>query len=91
MRPGITGWAQVKGCQWSYLTTQESIILRHYWDAQYVRKSGFLLDLKILCLTLACKESAQPSESMLFDDRSDKNDPEVIEMTKLESQQLPAF
>ena len=46
VRPGITGWAQVKGCH-GPTDDYESIILRYYWDAQYVRKSGLWLDTKI--------------------------------------------
>jgi hypothetical protein len=29
----------------------ESIIIRYYWDAQYIRKAGFWLDLRIMSVT----------------------------------------
>ncbi len=51
VRPGITGWAQVMGCR-GPTRDYESIIVRYYWDAQYVRKSGFWLDLKIMGITI---------------------------------------
>ena len=51
LKPGITGWAQVNG--WHGPTKDyESIALRYYWDAQYIRKAGLLLDLKIIAATL---------------------------------------
>jgi putative colanic acid biosynthesis UDP-glucose lipid carrier transferase len=50
VRPGITGWAQVKGFH-GPTSDYESIIIRYYWDAMYVRKAGFLLDAHIICLT----------------------------------------
>ncbi len=51
MRPGITGWAQVNGYH-GIIVDYESIVIRYYWDAQYVRKAGFVLDVKIICTTL---------------------------------------
>ena len=51
VRPGITGWAQVKGCH-GPTRDFESIVSRYYWDAQYVRKSSFWLDLKIIAMTV---------------------------------------
>jgi putative colanic acid biosynthesis UDP-glucose lipid carrier transferase len=51
MRPGITGWAQVNGFH-GVIRDYESIIIRYYWDAQYVRKAGFVLDVKIIASTL---------------------------------------
>jgi len=50
MRPGITGWAQVNGYH-GVIRDYESIIIRYYWDAQYVRKAGFFLDVKIMVTT----------------------------------------
>jgi putative colanic acid biosynthesis UDP-glucose lipid carrier transferase len=81
VRPGITGWAQVKGCH-GPTDDYESIILRYYWDAQYVRKSGFLLDAKILCLTIA-QGFRNFLKACFFHDHPGENDPEVIEMTKI--------
>ena len=51
VRPGITGWAQVNGCH-GPTNDYESVVLRYYWDAMYVRKAGFWLDLKIFSATL---------------------------------------
>ncbi len=51
MRPGITGWAQVNGYH-GIIVDYESIVIRYYWDAQYVRKAGFVLDVKIIATTL---------------------------------------
>jgi putative colanic acid biosynthesis UDP-glucose lipid carrier transferase len=51
IRPGITGWAQVNGFH-GITADYESIILRYYWDAQYVRKAGLWLDLKIIGATV---------------------------------------
>jgi putative colanic acid biosynthesis UDP-glucose lipid carrier transferase len=51
IRPGITGWAQVNGYH-GVTADYESIILRYYWDAQYVRKASLWLDLKIIGATI---------------------------------------
>ncbi len=51
VRPGITGWAQVNGYH-GPTSDYESIIIRYYWDAMYVRKAGVLLDLKIFWTTV---------------------------------------
>jgi putative colanic acid biosynthesis UDP-glucose lipid carrier transferase len=50
VRPGITGWAQVNGFH-GPTSDYESIIIRYYWDAMYVRKAGVSLDAKILLQT----------------------------------------
>jgi lipopolysaccharide/colanic/teichoic acid biosynthesis glycosyltransferase len=47
VRPGITGWAQVKGR--NALTWEEKFAL----DVWYVDHRSFLLDLRILALTVA--------------------------------------
>jgi putative colanic acid biosysnthesis UDP-glucose lipid carrier transferase len=52
VRPGITGWAQANGYH-GPTTDYESIIIRYYWDAMYVRKAGLGLDIKIFWAT--CK------------------------------------
>jgi len=52
VRPGITGWAQVNGFH-GPTADYESIIIRYYWDAQYVRKVSFWLDLEICGITVA--------------------------------------
>jgi lipopolysaccharide/colanic/teichoic acid biosynthesis glycosyltransferase len=46
VRPGVTGWAQVNGR--NALTWEEKFRL----DVWYVDNQSFLLDLKIICLTL---------------------------------------
>jgi putative colanic acid biosynthesis UDP-glucose lipid carrier transferase len=51
LRPGITGWAQVNGFH-GIVKDYESIIIRYYWDAQYVRKAGFVLDARIIASTI---------------------------------------
>ncbi len=51
LRPGITGWAQVNG-QHGPANDYESIMIRYYWDAMYIRKAGFLLDMKIVLKTM---------------------------------------
>ena len=51
VRPGITGWAQVNGYH-GPTSDYESISLRYYWDAQYVRKASFWLDIRITWTTM---------------------------------------
>jgi putative colanic acid biosynthesis UDP-glucose lipid carrier transferase len=51
VRPGITGLAQVKGYH-GQTPDYESIFTRYHWDAEYIRNVSFLLDLKILSLTI---------------------------------------
>jgi O-antigen biosynthesis protein WbqP len=46
LTPGLTGWAQVNG------RDDLPIPLKVEYDYEYLRKKTFLLDLKILCLTL---------------------------------------
>lgn len=55
VRPGITGWAQANGYH-GPTNDYESIIIRYYWDAMYVRKAGVALDIKIFWVT--CKKMA---------------------------------
>ena len=52
VRPGITGLAQSKGYH-GPAATSSLIVNRFRWDAYYVRNAGFLLDLKILQITIA--------------------------------------
>jgi putative colanic acid biosynthesis UDP-glucose lipid carrier transferase len=51
LKPGITGYAQVNGYH-GPTSDYESIIIRYYWDAQYVRRASTWLDLKIIGLTI---------------------------------------
>lgn len=50
VRPGITGWAQVKGYH-GPTADYDSIIQRYYWDAMYVSKASPSLDGKIIMKT----------------------------------------
>lgn len=50
VRPGITGWAQVHGYH-GPTSDYESVIIRYYWDAMYVRKANVFLDAKIILQT----------------------------------------
>ena len=50
MRPGITGLAQLKGYH-GPTPDYRSISARFYWDAEYVRQAGVLLDMKIVFRT----------------------------------------
>lgn len=52
LRPGITGWAQVNGFH-GPTSDYDSVIIRYYWDAMYIRKAGIWLDVKIIVKTLA--------------------------------------
>ncbi len=52
VRPGITGWAQVKGYH-GPTTDYNSIIQRYYWDAMYVSKASATLDGKIMIKTIS--------------------------------------
>lgn len=52
IKPGITGWAQVKGYH-GPTTDYESIITRYYWDIAYARQYSLWLDARIIALTIA--------------------------------------
>ena len=52
VRPGITGWAQVNGFH-GPTNDYDSVILRYYWDAMYVRKAGVILDIRIILATMS--------------------------------------
>ena len=51
VKPGITGLAQVKGYH-GPTTTRNCILMRYHWDNYYIRNLGFLLDCRILLLTI---------------------------------------
>ena len=51
LKPGITGYAQINGYHGPTFD-YKSIIVRYYWDAQYVRKANTWLDLKIIGITI---------------------------------------
>jgi len=52
LKPGITGWSQVKGLH-GPSTSFESIFHRYYWDIEYIHKANFWLDLQIISRTAA--------------------------------------
>jgi undecaprenyl-phosphate galactose phosphotransferase/putative colanic acid biosynthesis UDP-glucose lipid carrier transferase len=51
VKPGITGWAQVNGYR-GETKTEEDIIKRVEYDIWYIENWNFLLDLKIIWLTV---------------------------------------
>jgi sugar transferase EpsL len=63
VRPGITGWAQINGR--NALSWEEKFAL----DLWYVEHRSFLLDLRILALTVAqvarCRDVAAPGEATM--------------------------
>ncbi len=71
IRPGITGLAQVNGYH-GLTADYESIILRYYWDAQYVRKAGLWLDLKIIGVTVMQSMSNIKAVVLLYAGKSRK-------------------
>ena len=48
VRPGLTGWAQVHGRN---LATWEE---KFHYDVEYVRRVSFLLDMRIILMTVRC-------------------------------------
>jgi lipopolysaccharide/colanic/teichoic acid biosynthesis glycosyltransferase len=59
MKPGVTGWAAVKGSR-GPVHTAEEVRRRVELDVEYIERQSVLLDLYILTLTLPC---------LLFGDR----------------------
>jgi lipopolysaccharide/colanic/teichoic acid biosynthesis glycosyltransferase len=63
VRPGITGWAQINGR--NALSWEEKFAL----DLWYVEHRSFMLDLRILAMTLAqvlrCRDVAAPGEATM--------------------------
>ena len=51
VKPGITGWAQVNGFR-GETKTNEDVIKRVEYDIWYIENWSFILDLKIIFLTL---------------------------------------
>jgi Undecaprenyl-phosphate glucose phosphotransferase len=58
VRPGLTGWAQVNGYR-GETDTLEKMQRRIEYDLQYIDKWSFLLDLKILLMTMFAKSAYQ--------------------------------
>ncbi|MBS1503233.1 MAG: sugar transferase [Bacteroidetes bacterium] len=50
LRPGITGWAQVRGLR-GELSDHEAVLQRVHADVWYLENWSFLLDVKIILLT----------------------------------------
>jgi lipopolysaccharide/colanic/teichoic acid biosynthesis glycosyltransferase len=53
MKPGVTGWAAIKGSR-GPVDTPESVRRRVALDIEYVERQSFWLDLYILAMTLPC-------------------------------------
>ena len=51
LKPGITGWAQIKGLR-GEIKTVDDMLKRVEADVWYLENWSFLLDLKIIFLTL---------------------------------------
>jgi len=67
VRPGITGWAQVNG------GTLLSAIEKEELDAWYIRHASPWIDLRIVCMTLAClARGDRRSEAALAQARSER-------------------
>jgi Undecaprenyl-phosphate glucose phosphotransferase len=56
VKPGITGWAQVNGCR-GETDTLEKMQRRVEYDLHYIDNWSFLLDLKIIVMTLFSKRA----------------------------------
>jgi lipopolysaccharide/colanic/teichoic acid biosynthesis glycosyltransferase len=54
VRPGLTGWAQVNGC-WDESDSSD-VMRRIEYDLHYVENWSFLLDMKIILITLCSKK-----------------------------------
>jgi len=76
-RPGITGWAQVNGFHGPTID-YESIIIRYYWDAQYVRKANLWLDFKIILATIT--QSLSNLKTSLFSRNLNKTENKIPEI-----------
>ena len=75
VRPGITGLAQVNGYH-GLTPDYESIIIRYYWDAQYVRKASVWLDIKIIGITIV--QCIRNLANTCFHFSGNKREPSVI-------------
>ena len=51
LKPGITGWAQIKGLRGETINTNQ-MLLRVEADVWYLENWSFLLDMKVIFLTL---------------------------------------
>ena len=55
VKPGLTGWAQVNGCE--DVNSLKAMRRRIEYDLYYVENWSLLFDLKILLLTLGSKNA----------------------------------
>lgn len=53
MKPGLTGWAAIKGSR-GPVDTPESVRLRVALDVEYIERQSFWLDLYIIAMTIPC-------------------------------------
>ena len=53
MKPGITGWAAIKGSR-GPVETVEKVRRRVALDIDYIERQSFWLDLYIMIMTLPC-------------------------------------
>ena len=53
MKPGMTGWAAIKGSR-GPVETPESVRRRVALDIEYIERQSFWLDLYIMLMTLPC-------------------------------------
>jgi len=53
MKPGLTGWAAIKGSR-GPVDTPESVRRRVALDIEYIERQSFWLDLYIMLMTLPC-------------------------------------
>ncbi len=53
MKPGLTGWAAIKGSR-GPVDTPESVRVRVALDIEYIERQSFWLDLYIMVMTLPC-------------------------------------
>jgi len=55
VRPGITGWAQIR-CP--YAASEEATLRKLEYDLYYVQNASFLFDLRIILKTISIVASA---------------------------------
>ena len=53
LKPGVTGWAAIKGSR-GPVDTAESVRRRVQLDVEYIERQSFWLDLYILAMTVPC-------------------------------------
>lgn len=53
MKPGLTGWAAIKGSR-GPVDTPESVRVRVALDVEYIERQSFWLDLYVIAMTIPC-------------------------------------